>query len=81
MRFVSLVPLGLLAVEALALPKPETAAKKGIRVQARRYRAEPSLEARDGNATASNDGGGWLLTAQVGPSSLTLNIDTGSSDL
>ena len=82
MRFVSLAGFGLLAAEALALPAPKTAIKKrSIKLPVRHWRNERSIVARDGNVTATNDGGGWLVSAQVGPSTVTLNVDTGSSDL
>ena len=82
MHFVSIASFGLLAAKALALPGPEAAMRKrASRTPVRRFEPDRSLAARDGNVTASNDGGGWLLSVQVGPTTVTLNVDTGSSDL
>ena len=82
MRVIQLSSIGFLATQALSAPTyGATAKKNGVKIPVRHWRHSSPLEARDGNTTAANDGGGWLLTAQVGPSSLTLNIDTGSSDL
>ena len=87
MRFNSIAGLGLLATAASALPRPETHAiqKRSTRLQAKRYYPSSSLNARAPTGTGSSgthfNGNGWLLTAQVGPTNVTLNIDTGSSDL
>ena len=83
MHFSSVASVALLATEALALPRPESAIKKrSIKVPVTHFRKTRSLEARaDGNETASNDGGGWLLQVSIGGQTVTLNMDTGSSDL
>ena len=83
MHFNSMASLGLLATAVRALPRPETPTiqKRSTRLQAKRYHSSSSLNARDGSSGNYFNGGGWLLTAQIGPTNVTLNIDTGSSDL
>ena len=80
MRSIAPLSLGLLATQALALPTSNSP-PPSIKVPAPHWTNEKLIEARDGNITARNDGGGWIVTAKVGPDSLTLNVDTGSSDL
>ena len=73
----------LLTADVLALPKPKNAlSKRSIKVQAKRYVPQRAIQIRDnGNVTAQNDGGGWLLPVLVGGQQMILNIDTGSADL
>ena len=84
MHFLSAASILLLfTTDVLALPKPRSAvSKRSIRVQAKRYIPERSIIIRDnGNVSAQNDGGGWLLPVLVGGQQMILNIDTGSADL
>lgn len=83
MHSIAAASLGLLATQALALPAPDTSIKS-LKVLAPHFthREPESLDARaDGNITAKDDGGGWIININVGGQTMTQNIDTGSSDL
>ena len=73
----------LLTTDVLAMPRSRNAlGGRSIKVQARRYIPERAIQVRDnGNVSAQNDGGGWLLPVLVGGQQMILNIDTGSADL
>jgi hypothetical protein len=69
----------LLASGALAAPTRE---KKGIRAPAHRWIPKKAIVSRQtGAVEAANDGGGWIMPVLIGGQQVTLNIDTGSSDL
>ena len=56
--------------------------KRGIRVEARRHIPKHAVIKRDtGAVVATNDGGGWIIPVLIGGQQVTLNVDTGSSDL
>ena len=86
----------LLATEIAAHPTPSTnfLSKRATRLTAKRYvprrteiRARDGAilhkrhQKRDGAVFLRFDGGGWILPVNIGGQTVTLNIDTGSSDL
>ena len=74
----------LLTTAALGAPTRNvrsTVEKRGFRAAVRHY-IPKNVVARDtGETSASFNGGGWLIEVQIGGEQLTLNVDTGSSDL
>lgn len=82
MLSLALVCLAFLTAQAYALLTSDTPAQS-LNVSTLYWTHEDKnpLEARDHKIGAGNYGGGWVVTAQVGADLLTLNLDTGSSDL
>jgi aspergillopepsin I len=97
MHFLSAaIAVFLLSSEAKAYPKPSDhfLSKRATRVPAKRFipkRTEirsrdgailhKPHQKRNGAVYLDFDGGGWILPVNIGGQTVTLNIDTGSSDL
>lgn len=70
----------LLVSESLAAPA--NIQKRGIRSPAHRYiPSHVSVDSETGAVYNSFDGGGWIIPVLIGGQQVTLNLDTGSSDL
>lgn len=74
----------LLAADTLGKPTPKHTSiqKRGIRASAVRHIPRYANVSSETGAVYSNfDGGGWILPVLIGGQQVTLNLDTGSSDL
>lgn len=75
----------LLTSSALAAPtikSRNTLEKKGFRVAVHRRAPKLAVTKRDtGDVAATSDSGQWIIPVLIGGQQVTLNVDTGSSDM
>ena len=86
MAILSFLYAFLLSSSALAAPTVygrNSLETRGFRTPARHYRPKYPISKRQqaGVVQATTNGGGWLVVVQIGGQDVTLNVDTGSSDL
>ena len=78
MAVLSVLVSLLLTSGALAAPTLE---KKSFRVSAEFTTKRALYKRHTGRAATEFDGGGWIIPVVIGGQTVTLNLDTGSSDM
>lgn len=86
MAVPSLLATLLLSSSALAAPTVygrNSLETRGFRIPTKHYVPKHSISKRQngGVVTAFSNGGGFLVVVSIGGQDVTLNVDTGSSDL